>query len=222
MTISGRKSGARTPQKPTKQRAIGWDVDPKEVRRLKAKAERNAKAAGKVIISRNEAIEKGLVRYFTGELCAKGHLSEKYVAGYRCAACVEEKRNAWRDANRARYNKSINDYCKACSKVDPAFAMALRVRTSVRDAINRGGFKKDSKTAQYLGCSWLEFVVHIEKQFLPGMTWANKSLWQLDHIVAISEGKTVEEVLALSHFTNLRPLWTKDNLLKSDQKHFLI
>lgn len=209
-----------------RQRKLGYDDDPKEARRKEAKAQaaavKAAAAAGKQIVSRDEAKARGLNRYFTGRPCSKGHISDWYVSGYRCAACVQEKQVAWRSENRERYNASITKYITERAKVDPVFALRLRVRTALADALARGGFKKTSKTATVLGCSWVEFKAHIERQFLPGMTWENRDLWHIDHIVAISEGQTEAEVLSLSHFTNLRPLWAPDNLIKSDQRQFLL
>lgn len=44
---------------------------------------------GKQIVTRQEAIEKGLDKYFTGEPCnKKGHISERYVSSYKCIDCV--------------------------------------------------------------------------------------------------------------------------------------
>lgn len=39
------------------------------------------------VISRADAKEMGLGRYFTGEPCRHGHLSERYVACGRCVEC---------------------------------------------------------------------------------------------------------------------------------------
>jgi hypothetical protein len=48
------------------------------------------------------------------------------------------------------------------------------------------------------------------------MNWKNRDLWQIDHIIPISFGESEDEVIKLNHFSNLRPLWIKDNLEKSD------
>jgi hypothetical protein len=39
------------------------------------------------IISKDEALERGLARYFTGKPCRRGHTSERYVNG-NCVACT--------------------------------------------------------------------------------------------------------------------------------------
>lgn len=42
------------------------------------------------IISRKEAIARGLNKYFTGKPCINGHVSERYVRGYQCIKCYQE------------------------------------------------------------------------------------------------------------------------------------
>jgi hypothetical protein len=65
-----------------------------------------------------------------------------------------------------------------------------------------------------LGCSWEQLRDHIENQFVSGMTWEDKHLWHIDHIVPLSSAKTVEELEKLCHYTNLQPLWASDNMSK--------
>lgn len=68
-----------------------------------------------------------------------------------------------------------------------------------------------------------DLVVHIQKQFVPGMTWENYGRsWHLDHKVPVSWfdwTKTdlvavVRECWALS---NLQPLWAEDNIKKGNR-----
>ena len=60
---------------------------------------------------------------------------------------------------------------------------------------------------------------HLEKQFTSGMNWNNNTLhgWHVDHIIPLSSAKTLDDVERLCHYTNLQPLWAKDNILKSDK-----
>ena len=51
------------------------------------------------IRTRQEALEAGEARYFTGEPCKHGHVSERWVMSGRCIACQEESR----EEERARY-----------------------------------------------------------------------------------------------------------------------
>lgn len=54
------------------------------------------------------------------------------------------------------------------------------------------------------------------------MTWQNRGEWHIDHIVALATAKTEADVLALNHFTNLRPMWGPDNLKKGAKQTHLI
>lgn len=51
------------------------------------------------IVSLAEARELGLKRYFTGEVCSRGHVSERYTRDRQCAACKKEKYDEYREKN---------------------------------------------------------------------------------------------------------------------------
>lgn len=163
------------------------------------------------------------------------------VAAYRLAnpEAVSAAKKACYEKKKAAYIARIREYAAtergrmlrlaAQSKAtkrrmaeDPVFAMKRRVYSCISSAISGKNYTKSSRTHEILGCSWVEFKAHIEKQFLKGMTWERRSEWHLDHIVPLSTAKTAEEVIALNHFTNFRPLWAQDNMLKSDRITHLI
>jgi hypothetical protein len=126
---------------------------------------------------------------------------------------------AWLKANR----KKANDY-RAKQMQKPNFRIAQSVRNRLRDRLKTFGFSKSSKTSELIGCSWVELRLHIEKQFKPGMTWENYGIsgWHIDHIKPLasfdlSDQKQLSEAC---HFTNLQPLWAKDNLAKGAKIDF--
>ena len=50
------------------------------------------------------------------------------------------------------------------------------------------------------------------------MSWELMGLHiHIDHIIPLSSAKTEEEVYKLFNYTNLQPLWAKDNLIKSNK-----
>ena len=256
------------------------------------------------IITRAEARERGLTRFFTGLVCKNDHTSERLTSNGGCVECIrdrrvlaesrrrdvinqkmreyraknaekmraydrsrrqpkgriqlppinERRRDAYRDspdkrkqassdyyylhrdsilqskrleriANQQEINaKQRAAYARNPERVrlwninrrrgDPAVALSHRIRTLIRGAFIRTGYRKSYKTEQILGCSIIEFRAHLERQFLTGMTWENRHLWHIDHIVPLATAKSESDVLSLNHFTNLRPLWAKDNLTK--------
>ena len=46
------------------------------------------------------------------------------------------------------------------------------------------------------------------------MAWEKYGQWEVDHITPLSAGRTVEDLSRLCHYTNLQPLWKRDNRMK--------
>jgi hypothetical protein len=94
-------------------------------------------------------------------------------------------------------------------------AIACLIRTSFR----KKGNKKSERTEFYLGCTVDYFLGHLQKQFVKGMTLKNHGKWHIDHIkpCASFDLSKLSEQKKCFHYTNLQPLWAKDNLLKKDQ-----
>jgi len=66
---------------------------------------RNSSNGGLImeIITRQDAMEQGLKRYFTGEPCKHGHVCEKYCCRNTCVNCVALKTDAFR--NKEKYKR---------------------------------------------------------------------------------------------------------------------
>jgi len=105
------------------------------------------------------------------------------------------------------------------SEKDTLFTYKEMCRQVCRKTFKRKGFSKTSKTGELLGCDWGTFKIYMESKFQDGMTWDNHSFdgWHIDHIIPVDSGKTPEEVGKLCHYTNLQPLWSKDNWEKSNK-----
>lgn len=99
-------------------------------------------------------------------------------------------------------------------KSTPLGNLMARLRQRTGKAFTRGGFKKGSKTEEILGCKWEFLKAHIEAQFTEGMSWENRRLWHIDHIIPLSSAKDEGTLLKLCHYSNLQPLWWRDNISK--------
>jgi hypothetical protein len=52
------------------------------------------------------------------------------------------------------------------------------------------------------------------------MTWQNRNLWHLDHIIPLASAKSEKELINLNHYTNFQPLWALENMKKSNKLQY--
>lgn len=62
------------------------------------------------IISRKDAIARGLKRYFTGKPCKHGHMDEQYVSGSGCVKCIALKSVKQNLADKGRHRRHDHQY----------------------------------------------------------------------------------------------------------------
>jgi hypothetical protein len=134
---------------------------------------------------------------------------------YRAANRERARRwnKRYRDANRQK----LTDKLRERRRNDPFLRLREAIRGSVRAYL---GSKKTRRSATFeiVGCTPDFLRSHLEKQFKPGMTWENYgSHWHVDHRIPLASGNSPEEIIGLSHWTNLQPLEALENLLKSDK-----
>jgi hypothetical protein len=91
-----------------------------------------------------------------------------------------------------------------------------RIRIRILNALSRNSGIKAARTMELIGCSIEQLRQHLEDQFLPGMEWGNRKEWHVDHKRPLSSfnlSSPKQQRLAF-HYSNLQPLWAKDNLSK--------
>ena len=122
--------------------------------------------------------------------------------------------------NASGSTKCRREYMKkyhAKKKEGHVFVMTYRVRNIINQSLRRFYYGKNSRSQEILGCSWEFFKCYIESKFTDGMSWENRSEWELDHIIPVSSAKDEQEMLRLNHYTNFQPLWMLDNRKKSNR-----
>ena len=113
---------------------------------------------------------------------------------------------------------------RMCSNVNVKLAAQLRTRT--RNAIILG--QKGGSAVKDLGCSISKLKIHLQLKFYRNprdfheyMSWDNWSRdgWHIDHIrpLASFDLSDPTQFKQACHYTNLRPLWARDNLIKGDK-----
>lgn len=116
--------------------------------------------------------------------------------------------------NKEKINEIKRIYQKNKIKTDPLFRLSRILRSRIQNAFKSKSFYKKKNTHQILGCDLSEAKEYIEKLFIKGMSWDNYGEWHIDHIIPLSYAKNEQEMINLNHYTNLRPIWAKENLKK--------
>jgi len=143
---------------------------------------------------------------------------EKYQQ-YRLAHEKEIKK--YRRQYELEHKKEINIRRRKYVKNNLSARIIIRLRSRIQGAIKHN--RKSKHTVELIMCSIPEFKTHIEKQWLPGMSWDNwgcgENKWHIDHIIPCSffdMSDPVEQHVCF-RYQNQQPLWQPDNLKKSDK-----
>jgi hypothetical protein len=117
------------------------------------------------------------------------------------------------------YRKHSREYEKNKRQNDLLYRITGSLRSRLNQAIRNN--KKHGTTKELIGCS-IEFLKeYLSKLFQQGMTWQNygKNGWHIDHICPCSSFDLSDpsQQKICFHYTNLQPLWAKDNIIKSNK-----
>jgi hypothetical protein len=146
------------------------------------------------------------------------------------------RKQKWRAENRDKdrasskrwisKNKDRHDaYQKEWASI-PTNALAMSLRARMRRCLI-GGRAVYRNMEAVLGYSVHDLIAHLESTFQDGMSWSNYKYagWHVDHIRPVSSFKlisdngslNVDEIRKCWALSNLRAMWGKDNLIKSDR-----
>lgn len=114
------------------------------------------------------------------------------------------------------HKDKINEHLRNRYYRDTQYRIKVILRSRLYDAVFREC--KNGSAIEDLGCSIEFFKAYIEQRFEPGMTWDNwaHDVWHLDHIIPLASFDLTdrEQLLKACHYTNIQPMWAKDNLSK--------
>jgi hypothetical protein len=131
----------------------------------------------------------------------------------------EEKCKHPKEKKKYPVNKEkVNEYKRLRYKNDVRYRLTQLIRSRLRASLKASRTQKRNKTMELIGCDIAALKRWIEAQFTGEMTWENHGkLWEIDHIkpMASYDISNPEELKQAMHYTNLRPLESKENHLKS-------
>jgi len=226
------------------ERCSQWKecLECREIKNINRRKQYPVEVNGKPVITRCQAKQLGLERYFTGKCCKNGHICERWTIWRSCVECSilkkkkyrenpftkikqkeyrernKEKRSIqqrnYRKRNRSRINAICERYRKRKIQEDPSYKIAINLRARMRHALL--GKVKSGSAVRDLGCSVEFFKEYLEKQFKEGMSWDNHGDWHFDHKIPLAEFNLSDrnEFLKACHYTNIQPLWAHENLAK--------
>ena len=149
-------------------------------------------------------------------ICKK---TREYAKNNRDKRNLTQQKYNNKPENKERLTQIRRQYELNRRKTDPIVKITKAVRDRLRDFLKYKGLDKKNSFKQYIGCTKEELKTHIESQFKPGMTWENHGFygWHIDHIIPLSSANSEEQIYKLCHYTNLQPLWAKENLSKNNK-----
>lgn len=167
---------------------------------------RKEKTAKEINIWYNQNKEKVAARMKDRRKSHKDYISA-YMKEYRLANL--EKIKVYH-ATRMR-NKLRNE---------PVFRLEHNLRNRLGQAFKSQAVKKTKSTFKLAGCTRDELKEHLVSRLREGMTLDNYGkVWHIDHIrpCASFDLSDKDQVAACFHYSNLQPLFAKENRMKSDK-----
>lgn len=166
------------------------------------------------ILCKNKFFQNSNVQKICSNLCRK-----KFQKLYRKKYNKLHKKDIskYYYKNREKYAEWHKKYNKNKRKVNFNFRILCNLRLRMWHALK--GNSKSSKTLNLLDCSIKQLKQHLRNKFTKGMSFTNYGKWHIDHIrpCASFDLRKKSEQYKCFNYTNLQPLWAKDNILKKDK-----
>jgi hypothetical protein len=179
----------------------------------------NAYKAAKRLEAGHVPIGSALTCQNCGKSCTKVHKRQFY-----CEACMVLCATEQLPKAKKRINTYACNYYKQKRQDDPRFAVRQRMSAHINMSLRDG--KEGRSWEALVGYTITDLMRHLERQFLKGMTWENRDQWHIDHIVPLKcfhyETADDPEFRAAWALSNLRPLWGRDNIVKSGKRQHLL
>lgn len=130
----------------------------------------------------------------------------------------------YRDNNRDRVRQSAREYVARRRETDANFKIRSALRGRIWTSLKAQGVSKNLATQTLTACDGQFLRGFLEARFQPGMSWANygrgKGKWNVDHVIPCAEFdlRDPAQQKQCFHYSNLKPMWERDNILKSNKR----
>ena len=117
---------------------------------------------------------------------------------YQCKSCYRIKK---REYEKNRYNTDIK------------YQTNRKRKRRINDLLRCKDPNKINRILQYSKQNLIDEMI---SKFQPGMSWDNYGEWHIDHIKPLDHFDIDIEDYIVSKLNNLQPLWSTDNIIKSN------
>ena len=122
---------------------------------------------------------------------------------------VNENNRKWKEKNK----KHISQHRQNRRVIDPLFKLRCDIRSLIGKSLKNQGYTKNSKTFKILEIELNDFYKWLNDKASNGLS-LNINNFQLDHVIPVSLAQSKDEILKLSHYSNLQLLSSKENMFK--------
>lgn len=128
-----------------------------------------------------------------------------------------EKRRAAERERAPKRREHKNAYRRQWLAGSASHRIGNSLRATMAHAVRRQ-LAGEYPSFDLVGCSVIQLIAHLEAQFQPGMSWDNYGFrgWHIDHKrpCASFDLSKESERRQCFHYSNLQPLWWRDNISK--------
>lgn len=194
----------------------------KEYRAINAKALKIIQHE-KYLKHRNEIILKAIEYGKSNKEIISKHKKDFYLKNKEI---ILKKREKYYKINKVKILHRHVKYIRNRRRNDINFKLRNNLSRRIQRVIKNN--VKSSNTIKLVGCTIKLLKLHIENLFVNGMSWDNYGRgwngrgmkeWHIDHIrpCASFDLSKSEEQLKCFHYTNLQPMWARENLIKHNK-----
>lgn len=181
-------------------------------------------------------VKQNRKEYYINNINSEKEYNKKYSNENKDKIMLKQKE--WRDKNNdyiKQYRKlnkdKINSYLKNRRDTDETYRIKINIRALIYNSFKKINKSKPSKTQEILGCCFEDFKQYLESKFESWMTWENygnpkdgifelNKTWDIDHIIPLTSGTTIDDIIKLNHYSNLQPLCSYNNRFIKKQNMF--
>ena len=115
-------------------------------------------------------------------------------------------------------NAKAVEYTRIKRRSDHGFRLRVYCGTRIYQAVKKQKTVKSERTLNLIGCSVDYLREYLASMFEAGMSWDNYGDWHIDHIIPCASFDLTDpkQQKLCFHFSNLRPAWARENIVKGD------